>query len=127
MSQTITLNSKAYAWGGFSSQNFASWRFSGGGTVGEFSYLTNKVEAGSSKRASSIRWNLAIPYVATEATACACPGAVLGTDFVKLLVEPSVTSTTASRTDLLARIRSLVLTDEFENSVVNLTQQSSTT
>ena len=127
MSQTITLNTKAYQWSGFTSADYGSWRYAGGGLASEFSYLTNQVKVGGGKQSSEIKWNLAVPHIADEASACACPGGVLDTDYVRILVQPGPMSSTVSRTDLLARIRSLVATNEFGNSVVNLEQQSQAT
>lgn len=125
--QTITLNGKAYSWAGWNNQSAGSWRYTASGTPTDFSYLTSKVDMGSGgKSASSVKWNLAIPHVAEEATACSCPGGLLGTDRIRIHAEFYPGSTTTERTDILARIRSLVLTDDFANSITGFTQPSST-
>ena len=54
MSQTITLNTKAYQWSGFTSADYGSWRYAGGGLASEFSYLTNQVKVGGGKQSSEL-------------------------------------------------------------------------
>ena len=70
MSQTITLNTKAYQWSGFTSADYGSWRYAGGGLASEFSYLTNQVKVGGGKQSSEIKWNLAVPHIADEECVC---------------------------------------------------------
>lgn len=123
MSTTITLNAKAYIWSGFNPNQFGTWRYVGNGVPAGFSYLTSKVE--STKKASTVRWNLAIPHLATEASSCSCPGGLLGTDYVRIHADLWPGSTTADRDDVLKQIRSLVLTDDFANSFLSLTQPAS--
>lgn len=123
MSTTITLNAKAYIWSGFNPNQFGTWRYTGDGVSAGFSYLTSKVE--STKKGSTVRWNLAVPKVATEATSCTCPGGLLGTNYVRINADFWAGATTADRDDVLKQIRSLVLTNEFGNALLNLTQPSS--
>ena len=123
MSTTITLNAKAYIWSGFNLNQFGTWRYTGSGVSAGFSYLTSKVE--STKKGSTVRWNLAVPKLATEASSCTCPGGLLGTNYVRILIDTWAGATTADRDDLLKQIRSLVLTTDFGNSILDLIQPSS--
>lgn len=120
----ITLNAKAYNWAGFNANSQSVYKYTGGGLPSSFSYLTSKVNTGVGAKESVARWNLSIPHVATEASACACPGAVLGTDYVQFQVQISPVTTAAERTDLWTRIRDLVASPEFKASIEGLTQPS---
>ena len=125
MSATITLNGKAYSWSGFNPRQMSTWKYTGSGTPVDFSYLTNRVSAATKGQQSTVHWNLAVPRVATEATSCTCPGGLLGTDYVRIEVQAYPGSTTADRTDLAARIASLVGHADFVASIVSLTQPTS--
>jgi len=125
MSTTITLNAKAYTWAGYNPQQFGSWRNTASGVPSDFSYLTGAVTMGGAKTSSHVKWNLAVPHIATAATSCSCPGGLLGTDRVRIHVELYPGSTDTERADILARIRSLVLTTDFANSITTFTTPSS--
>lgn len=120
----ITLNTKAYAFAGFNSNSQSVYKYTGGGLPSSFSYLTSRVTTGTGGKESVGRWNLSIPHVATEASACACPGGVLGTDYLRIEASVSAVTTAAERTDLWTRIRDLVASAEFKASIEGLTQPS---
>lgn len=121
---SITLNAKVYNFAGFNSNSQSVYKYTGGGLPSSFSYLTDKVNTGTGKADSTVRWNLSVPHVATEASACACEGSVLGTDYVRIEVSVSPITTAAERTDLWTRVRDLVASTEFKASVESLTQPS---
>lgn len=120
----MDLNSKSYAFAGFNQQGQSVFRESSGGIPTAFSYLTNKVTTKGAKANSEDRWNLSVPHAADSASACACPGDVLGTDYVSINISLSPGTTATQRADILKRIQDLVLTSQFVNSVNGLTQPS---
>lgn len=121
---SITLNAKQYNGAGFNSNSQSVWKYTGGDVASSFSYLTNKVNTGTKDAGSTARWNLSVPHVATEASACACPGGILGTDYVRFEVSIASASSAADRLDLWTRIRDLVASPEFKASITDLTQAS---
>lgn len=125
MSNTITLNTKAYNWAGFNTQQQSVWKYAGSGIPVDFSYLTNRTVSSTGGKQSTVRWNLSVPHVATEATSCACPGGLLGTDYVRIEVQVRPGSTTSERADLLARIQGLVAHADFASSLNTLSQPTS--
>lgn len=120
----ITLNTKAYAFAGFNANQQSVYKHTGGGLPSSFSYLTTKVNTGTGKADSTARWNLSVPHVAVDASACACPGGVLGTDYIRIETSVSPVTTAGERTDLWTRIRDLVASPEFMASIENLSQAS---
>lgn len=121
---SITLNSKVYNWAQFDPNGVSRYLETSSGVPTGYSNLTAKVTVGSGKT-QKVKWRLAIPTVATEASSCSCPGAVLSTDYIEVSAEVASNGALASRSDLLARLRSLVLTTQFASSIENLVQPSS--
>lgn len=120
----MDLNSKDYAFAGFNNAGQSVYRESAGGVPTSFSYLTNKVTTRGAKANSEDRWHLSVPHVADSASACACEGDITGTDYVRIDVSLSPTTSATQRTDILMRIQDLVLTSQFVNSVTGLIQPS---
>lgn len=120
----IDLNGKSYTWVGYNQNGQGVFSDRSGGVPSSFSYLTSKVNVGTGKTDSSVKWNLSIPIVTTTDSACACPGDILRTYYVRMeIVEPAGASA-AERLDLGERIKDLTASAEFQASVVNLVQPS---
>lgn len=122
---SIVLNSKTYNWSGWTPQGASSFIETSGGVPNSFSPLTAQVTLNESKTANRISWKLKVPYVVTEDSSCGCLGDVIDEDIVDIVVRPSRKRSAAGRTDLLARIRDLVDTSQFGNSITSLTTPSS--
>jgi hypothetical protein len=123
---SITLNSVVYNWAGFDQSGTSRWTATAAGVASAFSNLTARVTFGTSLgkdlRPSRAKWRIQIPVIATEDSACACVGSVLRTSYVDIVTDFAVSATLTERQDVLARIRALVLTTEFGNSLTALTQ-----
>lgn len=119
---SIVLNSKTYNSVGFNANGQSVYKETSAGVPSGFSYLTNKVNTGTGKTDSTVKWNLSLPVIATADSACSCTGSLLRTDYIRVEATFGASSPLAERTDLLARLRALVLTPEFENSFLSLTQ-----
>lgn len=124
---SIVLNGKTYAFAGNNS-GVSSYMETSAGVRSGFSSLTAEARlapTGGSPKGTPpkdhVKWKLNVPFVAEEATACACPGNVLDTEAVVLDMSGSQGLTLAQRTDVLARLRALVLTTEFANSFLYYT------
>lgn len=124
----ITLNSVVYNWVGFDPSGTSRWTATAGGLATSFSNLTARVTIGGfegaskTPRMSKSKWRLTVPIIATENDACACAGTVLRTTYVDISADFHPASTLAERTDVLARLRALVLTTQFSDSYLNLSQ-----
>lgn len=122
---SVTLNTKVYDNVGFNSNGQFVYSEKSGGTPSSFSYLTTKVAVGSGKADSVVKWNLSVPIVATTDSDCACTGEILRSSYVKIEVSLPAGSSAAERTDVRARIASLVAATQFVDSIEDLTQPSS--
>lgn len=120
----IVLNSKTYAGIGFNQNGQSVFKESSAGIPSGFSYLTDKVNTGTGKSDTSVKWNLSVPVIATEDTDCSCAGDTLRTSYIRIEVSVGAGSSAAERTDLLARIRDLVGTTQFGGSITALDQAS---
>lgn len=122
----ITLNSVVYNWAGFDASGTSRWTATAAGVASAFSNLTARVTIGTTtakdSRPSRAKWRIQIPVIATEDSSCACVGSVLRTSYVDLVADFASTATLAERTDVLNRIKSLVLTPEFSASILSLSQ-----
>jgi len=128
---SIILNSVTYNWVGFDPSGTSRWTATAGGLATSFSNLTERVTIGTLgangvPQMSKVTWKINIPIVATEVTGSAPVGSVLRTAYWETKADLHPASTLAERTDLLARIRALVLTTDFGNSILNLTQSAGT-
>lgn len=123
---SITLNAKVYNGAGFNANGQSVFKYTGTDTASGFSYLTAKVNTGTGSTASTARWNLSVPHVAVEASACACPGGIIGTDYVRTEVSISSATSAVDRLDLYERILDLVESAEFKASITGMTQPSPT-
>lgn len=121
----ITLNTKQYSWVGFNPNGQGLYAEKSGGVPSSFSYLTSKVNTGTGKADSTVKWNLSIPIVVTSDSSCGCVGDVMRTYYLRIEVTAPSGSSAAERDDLALRISDLVASAEFQASVKGLTQPSS--
>lgn len=123
----IVLNGKTYTARGIVN-SISQWVEESLGVVSGFSPLTGSVKLGrtASKAQpaarSVVKWVINLPTVATEASACACPGDVLASSLADITLRIDPLATAADRADLLARVQGLVLKTEFTASVTSLAQ-----
>lgn len=122
----ITLNSVVYNWSGFDQSGVSRWTATASGVASAFSNLTARVtvstSSGKNQSQSKVKWRIQIPVIATEDSACGCVGSVLRTSYVDIAADFGATSTLVERQDALARLRTLVLTDEFSAGFTALSQ-----
>lgn len=121
----ITLNSKTYDNVGFNPNGQFVYSEKSGGVPSSFSYLTAKANSGTGRSDSVVKWNLSLPIVATDDSACACDGNVLRTYYVRMEVTIPSGSSAAERADLLARLQELTSATQFTASITSLAQPSS--
>lgn len=121
----ITLDSLVYDNVGFNQNGQFVYSEKSAGVPSGFAYLTTKVNTGTGKSDSVVKWNLSRPIVATEDSECACAGDVLRTYYVKLEITIPAGSTAAERVDIDDQIQSLVATSQWIASVETLVQPSS--
>lgn len=122
---SITLNSKVYNFAGWNQNQQASYSETSGAVPSSFSFLTAKVNTGTGKSASFVKWNLSIPVVTTVDSECGCIGDLLRTYRVKVEVEIPAGSSASERTDVVARLTSLIGNAQFTASINSLTQPAS--
>lgn len=121
----ITLNTKVYNWAQYDSNAVSQYLETAGGFPTSFSLLTNKVTPVGPGKTRKVKWKLAVPTVATVDTGFDKAGTVLQTEYITVEFEVAASGTLVQRTDLLNRLKSLVLTAEFAASINTLVQPSS--
>lgn len=122
MTANVVLNTKTYTYAN-TSGGITAWREVSGGVPSSFSPLTARVLAPKkADGAYDVSWKLEVPVVATADDACACTGAVLRAYTVFIDVKVPQGATAAERTDIAARISSLVADSQFQASITGLTQ-----
>lgn len=119
---SITLNTKVYSGIGFNQNGQSVLKETSGGYPSAFSYLTDKVNGGTGKNDSTVKWNLSIPVVSTAVDGAVAPGTVLRTYFARIEVQVPASSTAAERDDLYARLLDLVESAQFTASIKQLAQ-----
>lgn len=122
---SIVLDSKTYTFSGWNQNQQALYSEKSGGVPSSFSYLTAKVNTGTGKSDSTVKWNLSIPIVATVDSECACAGDVLRTYYVRIEVTEPAGSTLAERENVHDCLTNLVAAPEFQSSIEGLVQPSS--
>lgn len=100
---SITLATRVYVPMGVAN-GIARWIYRGDAVFHGTSELTQSVKGPSKEGVDRIRLKLAIPNVATEASACACPGSVKDSAFANLEVVVPDAWSDAQRLELHARI-----------------------
>jgi hypothetical protein len=121
----ITLDSLVYDNVGFNQNGQFVYSEKSGGVPSSFAYLTTKVNSGTGKSDSVVKWNLSRPIVATVDSECACAGDVLRTYYVRIEVTLPYGATPAERIDINDQIQSLVNTTQWNASIESLIQPSS--
>lgn len=119
---SIVLNSKTYNFAGFNPQSISMYVERSAGVPSGFSPLSARVEEGSGTSNTKVRWKLKIPVIASVDSECTCAGEVLREYITDIVVTVPPGSTSAERTDLLARITDLVGKAEFTASITSLVQ-----
>lgn len=113
---TIVLNSHNYPWANWTPTGLS--RFSEAGSVlAGTSNLTFSHKA--TQKVASGQVVLSIPAVAGVDSVCGCAGSILRTGYATVRREFASTSTGTERTEMLAQLRSLVLTSQFESWFLN--------
>lgn len=121
---SITLNTKVYTGIGFNQNGQSVFKEVSAGVPSGFSYLTDKVTTNTGKTDSTVKWNLSIPIVASADSDCSCAGDVLRTYYVRVEVTAPAGSTAEERLDVYTRLKDLVATTAFSDSVKVLNQAS---
>jgi hypothetical protein len=118
---TVTLNSHVYG-PGSSAGDIQRWWDRSSGVSNGFNLLSQRLYEGENKTSPStkIQFKLKLNTLADESSACVCEGSILGSNTMDLTVSCYNGGDKAGRTELLAQIRALVLTDVFAKSVEDL-------
>lgn len=119
---SLSLNGKTYTGQGYNAQGWSVWSEVSGGIAAAFSYLTNRVIVGTGKKATTNRWNLAVPVTVPEDSACGCEGELIGTNRAGFWLDFRPGATAAERADIYARLEALVATAAVETNSNNLVQ-----
>lgn len=122
---SIVLDSLTYDNVGFNQNGQFVYSEKSAGVPSGFAYLTTKVNSGTGKSDSVVKWNLSRPIVAAVDSEQAVAGDVLRTYYVKIEVTIPAGSTAAERVDLNDQLQGLVNTTQWNASLENLVQPSS--
>lgn len=114
----ITLNTETYNGTGVTN-GVAQYIERSAGVAAGFSPVTGSVRQDSKSR---VQWKLAQPVVATEASSCSCPGTVIRVMDADIRARLDPGATLAERTDFALRLKDLVASVEFQQSIINLQQ-----
>lgn len=118
----ITLNTKVYGGRGVIDR-VASWMNQASGILAGFASLTGFVKLPQRKEERvNIQWRLRIPVIATDPSACACPGAVVDEIDCYIQIRATQGVSPAVRTDLALQVKDLTASTEFQQSVINFLQ-----
>ena len=115
---TITLNDVVYYPGQDVSPGVSAWYDRPTGTNPAQSILTQNVRNNGNGKQIRGEHKLTLPIATTEATFCACPGSVLRESYAQILAQVAKDATAAERADLLERIRDLVASDVFADTIL---------
>lgn len=118
----ITLNAVVYSSTSRNSNGASTWAALAASIASAIARLTGKVNLPQGKNDGSVKWNLAIPVVASGDTACACDGDILRTYYVRVETNVPRGSTTAERTNVTEQITDLIESSQFRDSLINLIQ-----
>lgn len=117
---SITLNSVVYSPAGVN-KGIATWMNRSAGVQGGFSPLTQKFSSATSATTQTkVEFRLVVPVVATTDDQCSCAGDVLRSNSAALSFWLSPKDTLAERTDLLNRIKALILDPVVSDAILNL-------
>lgn len=118
----IVLNTKTFLGRGIAA-GISSWTNMATGVLAAIASVTAKVRLPLKKEEKAvIDWRLRYPIVADEASACACPGALVDEIDVYIQVRSTQGTSTAARTDVALMVKDLTASSDFQNSVISFTQ-----
>jgi len=115
----VTLNTVVYSPAG-SNNGLARWVNRALGVVGGFKVRTQAFKSPTTGTQTKIDFNLSIPVVADESSACVCAGDVIRTNSAVISVWVASTSTADERTDLYLQVKDLVASTVFQDAVKDL-------
>lgn len=114
---TLTLNTKAYNPRG-TSGGVSTWALVGDASFGgAVSKVTESVRDFTNFVRS--RFVISVPKAATEASACACPGGILGIGKVEVTADVPPSFTQAEKQDLCDRAQALIANAIFDSALVS--------
>lgn len=116
----IVLNTKTYAGPQFAN-NVSNWTERSAGILSGFSKLRGSISTDSKVR---VKWDFDLPVIAAVDSSCSCAGDVLRMADINLTVRMDPSMTLAERTDLADRIKDLVATSQFRDSLISLVLQT---
>ena len=119
----LTLNTKTYTGAGLVN-GLVSWIERSLGIASGFSVTRSSLRTDPEK-GGKVRgkWDIDMPIVATESSACSCAGDVLRTADANISFRLDKRLTLAERTDFALRLKDLVASAQFQASIINLEQQ----
>lgn len=112
----LTLNTKVFTGSGLANAIY-TWYYRAAGVVVGWAKASVNVQLGVQK--NRVNWKLNEPVVAEEATSCACPSTVLRNAAADISVRFDAGATTAERTDFALKLKDLVASADFQNSLIN--------
>lgn len=114
---SITLNSKVYTPRG-TSNGISSWALAGDTTFGgATSTVTESVRGPLTNGNNRTRWVIEAPKAASEDTACACTGSLVGKAKADIVIDVPTSFTSAERQDFVDRLQALIALSVFDVSV----------
>lgn len=117
----LVLNTKSYAPRGKDS-GIAKWTLLGDASFGGApSHVTQNVRDPNKNGDYKVQYKLDVPKAATTSSACSCAGDMLDRGLIDTVATIPQGWTEAERDDFLKRYRSLVNSQEFEDSIKSLT------
>lgn len=120
----LTLNTKTYTGAGLLN-GLVSWIERSLGIASGFSTVRSSLRTDPEKAGKvRIKWDMDMPVIATESSACSCAGDVLRSGDFAISIRLDKGLTTAERTDLAERLEDLVASAPFKASIINLEQQT---
>lgn len=119
MKSSFSLNGKTYAFGGISGST-ESWNYSADGSIAGRAELRQQVQNGvASNTAQRQNWNLAVPVLNEDSSACGCEGTEKYRNTLSLTVHRSNQATTVDLQDLLDQLDDLVADTDFRAAFLN--------
>lgn len=120
----ITLNTKTYTGAGFVN-GLVSWIERSAGIASGFSPVRSSLRTDPQKDGKVRgKWDIEMPIIATESSACSCAGDVLRVADAVISFRLDKGLTLAERTDFALRLKDLVASAQFQASITNLEQQT---
>lgn len=124
----LTLNTKVYGGRGIVN-GISKWLNTAAGLLSAFASVTCGVSLPTAAKRpgvpapkAHVKWNLKMPVITEEASACACPGEVV--DEIDCIITVRATSGVSEtvRTDFALQVKDLVASTDFQSSIISFTQ-----